>query len=211
MVQFRSGPSSSSGSSVFPKTFDSPATTGETGSASATDRKAGQGKSRAETTVSAQSSGVGTGSARGGYCRVSYLVVLIIQTTERTFIWAVDGRHHTRWRGEERLGSDDTAVEKVVVENGFSDNGKGEFDVVGVRGLGNVGYQVQVGPVELLETPKNVLDRLVHVGAPHVVWEVLLHRRMRELLDEDIDLVQAENDCSSSEPHRVDNRLEKIQ
>lgn len=97
------------------------------------------------------------------------------------------------------------------MEDRFSDDGEGELDVVGVRGLRDIRHQVQVGPVELLEAPKDVLHRLVDVGTADVVGEVLFHRRVRKLLDEDVDLVQAENYCGSAEPHGVHDGLKEVQ
>ena len=97
------------------------------------------------------------------------------------------------------------------MENRFSDNGEGELDVAGVRGLRYVGHQVQVCSVELLEPPEDILHRLVDIGASDIVREVLLHRRVRKLLDKDVDLVQTEDDCRSAEPHGVHDGLEEVQ
>jgi hypothetical protein len=63
--------------------------------------------------------------------------------------------------------------------------------------------------VHLVEAPKKVFRRAVHVFSARVIREVLYQRRLFQFLSEEIDLVEEENDGCSHEPSRVYDGIEE--
>ena len=74
-----------------------------------------------------------------------------------------------------------------------------------------LGIQVEVGPVDLVEPPEEVLRCPVDIVSARIVREVVAERRSTQLLPEKIDLVQEEDDTGPREPSRVYHRVEKNQ
>lgn len=69
--------------------------------------------------------------------------------------------------------------------------------------------KIQVGPVDLVKPPEQVLGRLPDIVPPGVVREVVAQWRPSELLPEDVDFVEEEDDTGSHEPPRVDDRVKE--
>lgn len=71
--------------------------------------------------------------------------------------------------------------------------------------------EVQVGTIDLVETPENVLDGSLRVVAAGIVGKIMAERRAREFLSEEIDFVEEKDDAGSQEPSGIDNRIEEYQ
>ena len=65
--------------------------------------------------------------------------------------------------------------------------------------------------VHLVEAPKEVFRRTVHVFSARVIWEVLYQGRLFQFLSEEIDFVEEQDDGCSHEPSRVDNRVKEYE
>jgi hypothetical protein len=68
--------------------------------------------------------------------------------------------------------------------------------------------EIQVCTIHLVESPEKILGRSVHIVAARVIWEVVAQWGARELLSEEIDLVQEEDDACPHKPSRIDHRVE---
>ena len=62
-----------------------------------------------------------------------------------------------------------------------------------------------MGPVDLVESPEQILCGTIHVVAARVVGEVVGERRLAQLLPKQIDLVEEKDDRCSHKPSRVDD------
>jgi hypothetical protein len=68
--------------------------------------------------------------------------------------------------------------------------------------------EIQVCAIHLVESPEKILGRSVYIVAARVIWEVVAQRGARELLSEEIDLVQEEDDACPHKPSRIDHGVE---
>ena len=66
-----------------------------------------------------------------------------------------------------------------------------------------------MGPVNLVESPQQILRRSINIISTRVVREVVAQRRAAKLLLEKIDLVEEEDDTGAHEPSRIDDRIEQ--
>jgi hypothetical protein len=79
-------------------------------------------------------------------------------------------------------------------------------------GEGNIlRIEVEMCPIDLIKPPKQVLRRLVDVGATLIVGEVIAQRRASQFLLEDVDLVEEQDNTGPHKPPRVDNGIEQEQ
>jgi len=63
--------------------------------------------------------------------------------------------------------------------------------------------------IHLIEPPEKILGCSVHIVAARVIWEVVAQWGARELLSEEIDLVQEEDDTRPHKPSRIDHGVEE--
>lgn len=64
-------------------------------------------------------------------------------------------------------------------------------------------------PIDLIESPQQILRRSVNIISSRVIREVVSQRRAAKLLLKKIDLVEEEDDTGAHEPSRIDDRIEQ--
>lgn len=69
--------------------------------------------------------------------------------------------------------------------------------------------QVEVGPVDLIESPQKVLGGTVDIVSTRVIGEVVGQRTSCKFDFEQIHLVEEEDDTRSDEPTTVHHRVEQ--
>ena len=66
-------------------------------------------------------------------------------------------------------------------------------------------------PIDLVESPQEILRCSVDVVTARVIREVIAQGRLGKFRSEEIDLVQEQDDGCSHKPSRVDHRVEEYQ
>ena len=66
-----------------------------------------------------------------------------------------------------------------------------------------------MSPINLIESPQQILRRSVNIISSRVIREVVAQRRAAKLLLEKIDLVEEEDDTGAHEPSRIDDRVKQ--
>lgn len=117
------------------------------------------------------------------------------------------------------------------MKNRILDGGKHEPDVGGIRGLGQTGHssvpamlgglgggmerllriKVEVGPIDLIETPQQIFRRSIDIIASRVVGKIIPQRRSTQFLFEEIHFVEEEDNAGAHEPARIHHRVEQDQ
>ena len=65
--------------------------------------------------------------------------------------------------------------------------------------------------INLIEPPQKILSSSVNIVSAGIITKIDLKRRAAEFCFEKIDLIKEEDNASSHEPARVDDRIKKYQ
>jgi len=97
------------------------------------------------------------------------------------------------------------------LQNRLLDSRKCQPYVRRVSHLNEVGIEIYMSTIHLIESPKQILRGPVHVIASGIVREVIAQRILVQLLLEAAGISQEQDDGSSHEPLRVDDRVKQHQ
>ena len=92
------------------------------------------------------------------------------------------------------------------------DNVKNYFDVLCVRGSGEVAVQLltSILPYRVEQHHKEILHVRQFTWVPLIVGEVVANRLVSNLIHEQVSLVEEEDDGDAAEAAVVDNRVEDV-
>lgn len=69
--------------------------------------------------------------------------------------------------------------------------------------------QVEVRPIDLVETPQQIFRRAIDIVAARIIRKIISQRRPAQFLFEQVNFVEKEDNAGAHEPARIHNRVEQ--